>query len=67
MEISRPAASGTHGQASRQVRLGPGRKGSRFLMSHGNPSDIATFADGIRDAVERIAGNAVHSLDPGKR
>ena len=65
VEITRPTASGAHGQASRQVRLGPGGKGSRLFVSHGDPSDLATFADGIRDAIQGVAGNAVHSLHPG--
>jgi hypothetical protein len=50
----RPAATGAHGQSSRQVRLSPGGKCSRLFVSHRSPPDIVPFADGVRDAVEGV-------------
>jgi hypothetical protein len=66
MEISRPTAAGAHHQVARQVRLGSGSKGCGLFVSYGNPPDIISPADGIRDAIEGVTGHSVDSLDPGE-
>jgi hypothetical protein len=66
MEIPGPAASRTHRQTSRQVRLSSGSKCRRLFVSHGNPPDIGSLTNAIGDAIEGVAGHSIDSLDPSK-
>src|SRR5215469_9802568 len=59
MQVSRAAAARTHSQLSRQMRFGACSKGGSLLVSHMDPAQVSALADGIRNAVERVAGNSV--------
>src|SRR5437879_7068295 len=55
MEIARATTAGADGQAAAEMRLRARGKRRRLFMAHGNPLEIVPFADGIRDAIERVA------------
>jgi hypothetical protein len=45
--------------------FGAGREGCHLLVTRMNPLDLTACANRIRDAVERIAADAVDSLNSG--
>jgi hypothetical protein len=45
------------------MRFGSGGKGARLLMTDVYPIDILFYADGVGDAVQRVADDTVDSLD----
>ena len=65
MEITGATTAGADCQSSTQMGVRAGGERRRFFMVHGNPLDIVPFADGIGDAIERVARDAVDSLDAG--
>src|SRR5262245_59971247 len=63
--VSRSAAPGTNRQLFRQMCFRSGSKGSALLMPDVDPTQQPTSSNGVRDAVERIAGNPIDSLHAG--
>ena len=63
MEIPGAATARANGQASGEMRFRASGKRRRLLMSDVNPARVLAPANGIRDAVERVTCDAVHSLD----
>jgi hypothetical protein len=63
MHISGPAASGAYSQFASEMRLCARRERRCLLIARANPSDLVAGANRIRDAIERIAWDAVNSLD----
>ena len=47
VQIAGAATAGTHGQLSRQLRLGAGREGRRFLVANMHPVDLLAAAQSI--------------------
>src|ERR1700757_2704137 len=65
MQIPRTAASGADRQFAREMRFGTSRERGRLLMAHVDPLNLRACAHRIRDAVERVAADAVDSLNAG--
>src|SRR5215469_8134940 len=65
MQIARPAASCAHRKLTRQMRLGPRRKGRHLLVADMHPLYLALAADGIGKAVQAVAYNAIDAFHPG--
>ncbi len=63
MHVAGPATAGANREFSGQVRFGPGGKGCRLFMSDVHPINILFDANGVGDAVQRVADDAVDSLD----
>jgi hypothetical protein len=63
MQISRTAASGTNRQRSGEVGFCSSGEGRRFLMAQMDPIQFSGRADRVGNAVERVAGNSIDSLD----
>jgi hypothetical protein len=63
MHVAGPAASGANSQFAGKMRLRARRERGCFLVARTNPLDLFTAANRIRDAIERIARQAVNSLD----
>src|ERR1700735_1969175 len=63
MHVSWPAASGAYSQFAGEMRLCARRERGCLLMAHANPLDVLAGANRVRDAVERIAWDAVNSLN----
>jgi len=66
VQIARATASGANGELTRQMRFRPRRKGRHLLVPDMHPLDLALAANGIGDAVEAVADNAVDPLDAGE-
>src|SRR5215831_13056702 len=64
VQVARAAASGADGQTPGEVRFRARGERRRFLMPHVYPLELVLSADGVRDAVEGIAGDSVHPRDP---
>src|SRR6202022_407366 len=60
MQISGTAAPGAARQAPRKMRFRSSSKRCRFFVSHMNPLDLLLRSNRVRNAVERVAGNAVN-------
>src|ERR1700754_92753 len=67
MEVAGAAASGADGDTSREVRFGSRREGGDLFVADVNPLDLALTADGIRQAVEAVAYDAVNPCDACRR
>ena len=63
VQVARPAAAGADGELAGQVRLGAGREGGDLLVPDMDPLDLAVAADGIGQAVQAVADDAVDPLD----
>src|ERR1700722_16282576 len=63
MHIPGATTSGTYCQLASEVGLGAGRERSSFLVSYTNPANVLSNANRICNAVERVAGDSIHSLD----
>ena len=63
MQVARSATACTDRERARQVRLCTRRKGGNLLVPDMHPLDLALAANGIGDAVEAVADNAVNTLD----
>jgi hypothetical protein len=63
MQVSGSAASGAYSQFAGEMRLRPRRERACLLVAHADPLDILAGANRIRDAIERIAGDAVNALN----
>ena len=70
MQVSGAAASGAYRQFAGEMRFRARRERGCLLMTHMNPLDLLVGANRIGDAIERVAGDAVNSLNsclPPKR
>jgi len=67
MQIAGPAAAGTHGKFARQMRLSARRKGGDFLDPDMHPFDLALPPNGVGQAIQAVADDAVGPLDTGCR
>ena len=65
VEIARTTASRAHCNLPGQVALCPGGKGSRFFVAYVHPLDLLVAPDRIGDAVQRVAGDTINTLDAG--
>src|SRR5438094_509644 len=63
MQIPGTTTSGAHRQAAGQMRFRSGGEGRRFLVTNVHPMDLLIAANGVRDPVQRIAGDAVDPLN----
>src|SRR3984893_18351125 len=66
VQIAGPAAAGTNGELTRQMRLGTSREGRDFLMADVDPLDLALSPQRVSEAVEAIADNAIDPLDASR-
>ena len=66
MQVARSATACTVRERARQVRLCTRRKGGNLLMADMHPLDLALAANGIGDAVQAIADDAVDPLYAGE-
>ena len=64
MEAAGAAGTGTGYELARELRFRARREGARLLMAHMDPLDLA-LADGVGDAVKRVADDAVAPLYAG--
>jgi hypothetical protein len=65
VEVSGAATARAHGEPTRELGLGAGGKGRRFLVADMRPRNVLPRPDGIRDAIERVSGDTVDPADPG--
>src|SRR5580692_1416427 len=63
MQVSWPAASSAYSQFATEMRLCACGESGCFLMAHANPFDAFAGTNRIGDAIERIAWDAVNSLN----
>jgi hypothetical protein len=63
VQVSGTAASGAYSQFAGQMRFRARRERPCLLITHADPLDILAGANRIRDAIERVAGDAVNSLN----
>src|SRR5215471_1421697 len=66
MQIAGSAAAGTDGELTRQMRFGARRKTGHFLVADMHPLDLSLAANGIGDAIEAVADDAVDPLYAGE-
>jgi hypothetical protein len=64
VETAGAASSRAGGETAGELSLSPGRKSAGLFMPHVDPIDPAAV-NGMGDAVERIADDAVTRLDAG--
>ncbi len=62
MEVAWSAASGADGDLTGKVSLGARGKSSHFLMPYVEPVNLFVLADGVGEAIEGVARNAVDSF-----
>ena len=62
VQIAMPAAPGTDGELTGQMRLGACRESGDFFVLNMCPLNLAVAADGIGNAVEAVADNAIDTL-----
>src|SRR4029077_16369047 len=67
MQIAWTATPGTYREFAGQMRLGARGESGDLLVPDVHPLDLALPADGIRNAVQAIADNAIDALDAGCR
>jgi hypothetical protein len=60
-----PAAPGADCNGIGQVRFVTGRESRHFFVPDMHRIDLALAANGVGDAVEAVADNAVNVFDPG--
>ena len=63
VQIAGPATVSANGELTRQMRLGAGREGRDLLVPDVDPLDFALSPQGVGEAIETIADNAVNPLD----
>jgi hypothetical protein len=63
MQIAGAATSRAHGKFPDKMRFRAGRKRRRFLVPHMDPLNLLVCANRVRNAIERIAGNAINLPD----
>jgi hypothetical protein len=63
MEIPGPAAPRADRQLTGQMRLGPGRKRRGFLVPHMDPLNFFLPAQGVGEAVQRVADHAIDATN----
>src|SRR6516162_11805012 len=61
VQIAGSAASRADRQPFREMGFSSGGKRRRLLVPHMDPIELSSPADGVRDAVEGVAGNTVDS------
>jgi hypothetical protein len=66
VQIAGPAAAGTNGELTSQMRLGTSREGRDLLVPEVDPLDLALSPQRVGEAVEAIADNAIDPLDPSR-
>ena len=64
VQVARPATASANGEVTRKMRLGAGREGGNLLVPDMDPIDLSLSAQGIGEAVEAIADNAVDPPHP---
>jgi len=62
MEIAWSAAAGADSDLAGKVSLGARGKSGHFFMPHVEPIDLSVFTDGVGEAVEGVARDAVDSF-----
>jgi hypothetical protein len=64
MQVPRAATPNANCQFACKMGFGASGEGGCFFMSDVNPADLFSAVNRIRNAIERIPGDAVNSLDP---
>ncbi len=67
VQVPWPAAAGADGERSGQMRFGAGREGGHLLVADMHPLNHGLAANGIGQAVEAVANDAINSFDPRRR
>jgi hypothetical protein len=67
VQIAGTAAAGTDGEFTRQMRFSPRREGRALFVAHVYPLDRLEPPQGIGEAVERVAHDAINALDADLR
>src|SRR5438105_15214844 len=67
VQVAGSAAAGANGELSSQMRLGAGRERGNLLVPDVDPRDLSLPADGVGEAIEAVAHDAVDPLHPGGR
>jgi hypothetical protein len=62
VKIAWSAAAGADRDFAGKVSLGAGGESSHFFMPYVEPIDLSILADGVREAVEGVAGDSVDSF-----
>lgn len=63
MHVPGSTAPSAHCQCSREMRFGSGSKSPHLFVPHVHPFKILFYAYRVCDAIQRIADNAVNSLN----
>src|ERR1700733_10933240 len=63
VQIAGATAASANGELARQMRLGAGRERGDLLVPDVDPLDLALPAQGVGEAVEAVADNAIDPLD----
>jgi hypothetical protein len=63
VQIAGPAAAGTHGKFAGQMCLGARRKGGDFLDPDMHPFDLPLPPNGVGQAIQAVADDAVGPLN----
>jgi hypothetical protein len=63
MQIARPTASRTDGEFSGKLSFRTRGERSRFLVPHVDPFNGRLLTKRIREAVQRVASDAIDALD----
>jgi hypothetical protein len=63
VQVAPPATASANGEVTRKMRLGAGREGGDLLVPDMDPIDLSLSAQGIDEAVEAIADNAIDPFD----
>src|ERR1700735_1608268 len=64
-EIARAAAAGAYGEGASDMGVGAGGEGGDLFMAHMQPFDAAAPANGVGEAIEAVADNAIDPLHSG--
>ena len=62
VQIARAAAAGAYGEGASDMGVGASGEGGDLLVAHMQPFDAAAPANGVGEAIEAVADNAIDPL-----
>src|SRR5689334_17745649 len=65
MQVARAAASCADREFPREISFSAGGKSGTFFMTNMHPVNLVQAPQRVREAVERVADDAVNALHPG--